>query len=81
MTIFKNIMRQNEKDKKLVKTVFPKATLKRIIREHKVRGETRVSERSIEELSSVLDELVGWIVREAEKLANNEGKLTITPKR
>ena len=80
MTILKNIMQQDEKDKKLVATVFPKATLKRIIREHKVREETRISEKSIEELNAVLDELVGWIVRESEKLANNEGKLTITPK-
>ncbi len=63
-----------------MKAGFPKATLKRIVRKHKVRGETRISERSIEELNAVLDEFVGWIVREAEKLTNNEGKLTITTK-
>lgn len=71
---------QGKKSKKDIKSLFPRATLKRIVSKHKVRKETRISKDGLDQLSIILDELVGWIIREAEKLVSNEGKLTISSK-
>ena len=69
-----------EDEKTLVKLPFPKATLKRIATRQKLQKETRISEESLQQLNVLLDELSGWIIREAEKLAFNEGKSTIKAK-
>ena len=72
-------MRKKE-GKKGVRPPLPKATLRRIFLKHKVRRETRISENGLNRLGIILDELAGWIIREAEKLVSNEGKLTISSK-
>lgn len=69
---------QKEDKKNLIQLAFPQATLKRIVTKHKIRKETRISKEGLEQLNETLDELTSWIILEAEKLAINEGKLTIT---
>ena len=71
---------QGKKSKKDIKSLFPRTTLKRVVSKHKVRKETRISKEGLDQLSIILDELAGWIIREAEKLVSNEGKLTISSK-
>jgi len=70
--------KKSVKSKKLVELPFPKATLKRIALRHKIQNNTRISEDGLEQLGKSFDELIGWIIRESERLATNEGKSTIT---
>ncbi len=66
------------KSSKLVDPPFPKAMLAEVFERHTVRKTSRISEDGIGRLGKTLDELAGWIIREAELLAINEGKSTIT---
>jgi hypothetical protein len=62
-------MPRNQEDKNsLIKTAFPKATLKRIVTKHKIQDKTRISEEGLKQLSETLDELSGWIILESEQL-------------
>ncbi|MDP3012926.1 MAG: NFYB/HAP3 family transcription factor subunit [Candidatus Subteraquimicrobiales bacterium] len=63
--------------KGLVNPPFPKATFRRAVLNHRVQESTRISDDSLLMLNEVLDEFIGWIVQESEKIAISEGKMTI----
>jgi histone H3/H4 len=65
------------KSSKLVDPPFPKAMLARIFKSHTIRKTSRISKGGIEQLGKTLDEVAGWIISEAERLAVNSGKSTI----
>jgi len=56
---------------------FANAALKRLVERHRVSKETRIAGGALEQLNRVLDEISGWVVREAEKLATCGGRKTI----
>jgi histone H3/H4 len=57
---------------------FSKAMLRDFIARHVVKSETRVSKDALDLLNRVLDEVGGWIIREAEKMAASSGRSTIS---
>lgn len=57
---------------------FAKSTLREFFSRHIVRSETRVSKDAIDMLNQVLDEVGGWIIMEAERMAASSGKSTIS---
>ena len=57
---------------------FPNATLKKFIMRHIVNKDMRVSKEALNVLNRIFDEIGGWIIREAEKMAVSGGMSTIS---
>jgi histone H3/H4 len=75
-----------EVTKALPNIPFSRATLKKFFVRHIVRKPpivkkpTRVSRDALDLMNRVLDDIGGWVIRESERMAANEGKSTIQAK-
>jgi histone H3/H4 len=69
---------EDSNDKKsLVSPPFPKATLRRIALKHRIQTGTRISDNALLMINEVMNEILGWIIRESERIAISEGKKSI----
>jgi histone H3/H4 len=71
--------KMKEKKKEAIQPLIPKFTLKRIANKHKMREDTQISAEAFEQLSKTIDELTGWVIREAERYARDGGGVRIEP--
>lgn len=62
----------------MVRPLIPKITLRRVIDEYKMNKGTQIEDEALTQLSKTISELIGWIIREAERHAYDSGGIRIT---